>query len=122
MSRRVAIVGSRYQDHPNPVLFRVQRKVSAFVNNLPSDAVVISGGAVGVDSWAENFARQRGLEVVVHRADWKTYGRKAGMLRNATIVEDADEVYAFWDGTSKGTANTIERARIAGKLKGVEVT
>lgn len=122
MSRRVAIVGSRYQNHPDPVLFRAQRKVAAFVNNLPLDAVVITGGAVGVDSWAENLARQRGLAVVIHHPDWDRHGKKAGMLRNGTIVEDATEVWVFHDGTSKGTANTIERARIAGKLKGVEIT
>lgn len=34
--------------------------------------------------------------------------------RNGWIVEDADQVVAFWDGASSGTADTIRRARAAG--------
>lgn len=104
---RVAIVGSRD--------FRSERLVRSVVRDLAPDAVVITGGARGVDSWAEDEARKRGLLVVVHRADWRGAGRGAGMLRNTKIVIDCDSVIAFWDGKSRGTADTIAKARKAGK-------
>jgi hypothetical protein len=68
---------------------------------------VVSGGARGVDEWAEAEARDQGLEVVVFEADWKTLGRKAGPLRNQDIIAHADQLTAFWDGKSRGTLNTI---------------
>lgn len=76
---------------------------------------VVSGGARGVDRLAAQMAGDCGVEVVEHLADWKGLGRSAGMQRNATIVDDADEVHAFWNGTSKGTAGTIAMAKRKGK-------
>src|ERR1019366_3739515 len=97
---KIAIVGSR--DYPHP------EKVRALINNLPADTVVISGGARGVDTWAEQAARARGLEVIIFPALWHAYGKRAGFIRNRQIVESADKVVAFWDGLSKGTKMSID--------------
>ena len=47
-------------------------------------------------------------------ADWDTYGKSAGYRRNADMLNYAKEeyavVFAFWNGTSKGTKNMIEIA------------
>lgn len=40
---------------------------------------------------------------------WKNLG-KCGQDRNAWLVERSDALVAFWDGTSTGTADAIERA------------
>lgn len=104
---RVAIVGSR--NYPNKL------DVLDYVDALPNGTVVITGGATGVDSWAEEAARDNWLEVVVHLPDWKTHGKAAGPIRNRTIVQDAGRVVAFWDGLSRGTASTIQIARELGK-------
>ena len=104
---RIAIVGSRE--------FPEMDMVREFVAALPSDAVVISGGARGVDSVAEEAAGTRGLETVIFPAEWDRHGKKAGFLRNKDIVAAADKVVAFWDGKSKGTAHTIRLAQEAGK-------
>ncbi len=103
---RYAIVGSR--DYPSPDL------VKAFVDQLPDDAVIVSGGFKGVDTVAVEAAEARGLEVQVFPADWARYGQSAGPRRIQTIVENSDEVVAFWDGASRGTLNTVELAREAG--------
>jgi predicted Rossmann-fold nucleotide-binding protein len=103
----VAIVGS--QEFPD------LEAVRTLVRGLPEGSVVVSGGARGVDRTAEEAARERGLEVVVIRANWKKFGRSAGMRRNPQIVAGADEVHAFWDGFSNGTANTIAVARRNGQ-------
>lgn len=104
---KIAIVGSR--DYPD------LDAVFDYVRALPSNAIVVSGGARGVDTAAIEAANSQQRHVVVFPAQWQVYGNSAGMRRNALIVEECDELVAFWDGTSKGTAHSIELARKAGK-------
>lgn len=111
MSDRIAIVGSRDYPHLD--------QVRAYVAGLPEGTTIISGGARGVDSVAAEAAKARGLAVVVYLPDWKTHGRRAGLVRNHDIVAAADAVTAFWDGKSSGTAYTIRIAQKAGKPVGV---
>lgn len=108
---RIAIVGSR--DYPDP------DHIIEYVDGLPAGTVVVSGAARGVDRIAAAAARTRGLEVVEYPADWQTYGKRAGMLRNSDIVDNADWVVAFWDGQSKGTKHTIQLAQSACKLAAI---
>lgn len=77
--------------------------------------VIVSGGARGVDTWAEEEARRLGLTVEIYQADWKGLGRGAGMIRNKQLVQVADRILAFWDKTSRGTAHTIKLAKEAKK-------
>ena len=76
---------------------------------------IVSGGARGADSLGAQLAKERGLGLIVFPADWKTHGVKAGFLRNTQIVEASDQIIAFWDGTSRGTMDTVSKARAAGK-------
>ena len=71
---------------------------------------VISGGAKGADQLAERYAKENGIKLTVIKADW-TKGKEAGPLRNQQIIEAAEQVLALWDGQSKGTADTIRRAK-----------
>jgi YspA, cpYpsA-related SLOG family len=103
---KVAIVGSRY--------FVDLEMVRKYVRSLPAETIVVSGGAMGVDRAAEFEAAKLGLTVISHKADWATDGRAAGMIRNHHIVADADRLVAFWDGSSHGTKNSIDRARSKG--------
>ena len=104
---KVAIVGSRsWKDH---------EMVRDYISSLDVDDVVVSGGARGVDQFAEIYAAKQGLETIVFPADWKTYGKRAGVLRNRDIIDAADRVVAFWDGSSAGTKSSIELARKANK-------
>jgi hypothetical protein len=105
--RRVAVVGSR--DYP------ARERVAAFVAGLPKGTIVVSGGARGVDAWAEEAARAAGLKTRIHHADWEGLGRRAGPVRNALIVADCDEVVAFWNGSSRGTLDTLVQAFEAGR-------
>lgn len=107
---KIAIVGSRDYDRLDLVV--------AYVKNLPPGTVVVSGGARGVDRVAANTATSCGFPVVEYRADW-TLGKQAGFERNTMIVDQSDEVIAFWDGKSGGTLDTIRKALAAGKFRGV---
>jgi hypothetical protein len=108
---KAAIVGSR--QYPR------QQDVIDAVNALPAGSTVISGGAKGVDTWAAEAARARGLDVVEFRVNGyypdKRAFRAAAMARNTQIVDAGDRVIAFWDGESAGTADSIRKAQAAGK-------
>ena len=77
--------------------------------------VLISGGAKGADSIAEEWAKARGAPITQYKPDWKKYGRGAGIVRNKEMVLAADFVIAFWDGMSKGTKFVIDLCYKAGK-------
>lgn len=72
---------------------------------------VCSGGATGIDSIAEWWAKRHKIEFVAYPARWDRFGKKAGIIRNREMVEFADVVIAFWNGRSKGTLSTIEYAK-----------
>ena len=107
MGEMVAIVGSRnWTDH---------EMVRDYVYSLDEADGVVTGGARGVDQFAEIYARERGLTVIVFQADWNQHGRRAGMIRNHDIVEKCNRLVAFWDGVSPGTAHSVRLAREADK-------
>ena len=76
---------------------------------------VVSGTAQGVDSTGASLAALHGMALKEFPADWKTHGKRAGMLRNRQMAEYADALIAVWDGVSRGTANMIEEMRKLGK-------
>lgn len=107
MATKIAVIGSRRFSRPD--------LVENFIAGLSNDDTIISGGAPGVDTMATEAARRQNLRSIVFSADWDTHGRSAGPMRNLQIVEAADEVVAFWNGTSRGTLNTAIQALAAGK-------
>jgi len=74
------------------------------------DWEVVSGGAKGVDSFGERWARGWNIPVKQFLADWDAYGKSAGYRRNEVMAEYADCLIAFWDGQSKGTKHMIDLA------------
>lgn len=83
--------------------------------NVITGHELISGGAIGVDKWAEAVGRELGVICWILPADWIKYGKRAGYLRNEEIVRMSDKIVAFWDGESKGTKHTIDLTIKAGK-------
>ena len=114
---KLAIVGSRGFDD-----FALLNEVvcSCFRSEFePYHAeVIISGGARGADSMAKRWAlaaKLDGVEYTEFLPDWHKFGKGAGFIRNQQIVDACDMVLAFWDGESKGTKDTIDKARKAMK-------
>ena len=104
---KVAVVGSR--EYPK------QAVVERFVYLMPKHWTLVSGGARGVDKWAETTAKHWNRPTKIYNAQWNKYGPKAGFIRNNDIVRGCDIVVAFWDGKSKGTRHTIQLADYLGK-------
>lgn len=108
---KVAVVGSR--TYPRPDL--VARFVWRLATQSPN-TVIVTGGAHGPDAWAAHLAEVYGLpEPIIFRPDWQKFGRKAGFMRNTQIVLRADVVVAFWDRQSRGTLDSMEKARMLRK-------
>lgn len=80
--------------------------------------IIISGHASGADHIGELYAEKHELECELYPADWKTYGRAAGPIRNEQMAKVADKLIAFWDGKSRGTRSMINLA----KKHGCEIT
>lgn len=101
---KLAIVGSRtftdYMFLESTIMTRINKNVTE----------IVSGGAPGADSLAEDFAKKFRLKMKVFPADWKGLGKKAGYLRNISIIEYSDIVIAFWDFVSPGTKSSIDLA------------
>lgn len=75
---------------------------------VPSETtLIISGGAKGIDTYAEEYAQSRGISFFKIIPDYKKYGKNAPLIRNQEIVDRVDRVLAFWDYTSRGTASVI---------------
>ncbi len=109
---KLAIVGGRtFNDYDLLVTWAD----SVFYMQGTDSKFVVSGGASGADSLAERYANTHIADLIKFPAEWKKYGKSAGFIRNQTIVNNCDMVLAFWDGVSRGTADTIAKAKKAKK-------
>lgn len=77
--------------------------------------LIISGGDKGADSLAKKYAIEREISIKEFLPNWDQYGKAAGFIRNKLIINECDEIIAFWDGISKGTKQGIEYAQEIGK-------
>lgn len=74
--------------------------------------LVVSGGAEGADTLGELWADRHGIKTKIIKPDWKRHGKQAGFVRNGEIVAESDVIVAFWDGQSRGTQDTIAKAKM----------
>lgn len=106
---KIGIVGSRNFKNESFVCNKV-KKILLENRLITAEHELVSGGAKGVDSWAENTAKNIRAKCTIFKPDWDRYGKKAGFLRNIDIVKNSDKIIAFWDGSSKGTKHSIDIA------------
>ena len=78
---------------------------------IPEDVdTILSGGAKGIDTLAEEYADKNRLSKIILRPRYDLYGKAAPIKRNEELVNMADKVLIIWDGESKGTKSTITYA------------
>ena len=104
----IAIVGGR--DFSDYTLLKESLSAYIFIySGIPDN--IVSGGAKGADTLAAQFAAEMDIPLLVFKPDYQKYGRGATLVRNTQIIENADVVFAFWDGQSKGTKDSITKAK-----------
>lgn len=101
---KIAVVGSRTISDEKLV---IQFMLECHEFNTEYDKI-ISGGARGVDSIAEDFAKEHNIRTKIFKPQWDKYRKQAGFIRNADIIGNCDKCICIWDGESLGTKNDIE--------------
>lgn len=88
-------------------------RLDALVKERGRVSVLIHGAARGADSLASTWAEANGIPTLPFPADWSTYGKSAGAIRNSQMLTEGqpDLVVAFPGGA--GTANMVRQARDA---------
>ena len=104
---RLLVTGSRDWSDVEVIATELQ-----FVAKKYNNVVLVSGHAIGADRIAELIAVDLGWVVEIHEPDWTLHGKSAGFKRNTTMLEtDVQAVLAFHKDNSKGTADTIKKAK-----------
>ena len=104
---RLLVSGSRTWTDVDVITTELQ-----FIAGKYNNVVLVSGHAVGADRIAEQVAEKLGWVIEIHEPDWKLNGDSAGYKRNTTMLEtDVQAVLAFHKDGSKGTADTIKKAK-----------
>lgn len=111
---RVLITGSRDWDDANII----RKALIKLVTHTASEPITLISGAcpTGADRMCEViFQDIWGGTIERHPADWEKYGKRAGFVRNAEMVNlGADFCLAFIKNNSKGATMTKELAEKAG--------
>jgi len=110
---RVIVAGSRsFEDYG-----LLKATVDGVLQGTRREMVeIVSGGAKGADTLGEVYARERGLVCRRFPAPWKTWGKRAGPVRNEWMANFASKekgvLIAFWTGqkTHSGTYDMMQQA------------
>lgn len=79
---------------------------------------VVCGGARGVDTLGQNWAKQHNIPVKMFPADWKMHGKAAGPIRNAEMAKYGEQAICIFDvqAENKGTNDMAWKAACKGML------
>ncbi len=102
---KIAVIGSRKLSPDGDILEKY----------LSGASEIVSGGAKGVDACAAEYARRNNIALTELFPRYDLYGRGAPIVRNKEIVDYADKIIVFWDGSSKGSLSVIKYAEKTGK-------
>jgi hypothetical protein len=82
-----------------------------------SELQVFHGGCpTGADRQAAEACERFGIPELAFHANWEKHGRSAGPIRNGEMLRAAVAtggnviVFAYWDGSSRGTLDCIRQA------------
>lgn len=108
--RRIAVVGSRKFEN----YAQLERVLDGYFRY---DDEIVSGGAIGVDTFAQRYAKEHGFDISIKYPKYQRFGRGATFERNKRIAQASSLVLAFYAKghfQEGGTANTVEWARKLG--------
>lgn len=89
-------------------------KIESILGSLNITSVV-HGGCRGADILSERWAKNKGILVHAHLANWGLLGKKAGVIRNQEMIDMHPDLFmcvAFPGGA--GTQDMVRRAKKSG--------
>ena len=112
---KVLVTGSRDWTDPGAIELEIFRALYETKTTF-SEAVLIHGACPsGADAMADAYARANGMHIIRRPADWDRYGKRAGYVRNAELVDLGPDVcLAFIRQKSRGATMTADLAEGAG--------
>lgn len=125
LGKAFGLVGSR--EFANYLQFRRECD-----NLIQRGDLIVSGGAksstpgmswdskakASADGFAQRYAKEKGLRILIVYPDFAQFGKPATFIRNKDIAEESDVVLCFYRKghfQEGGTANTAKWARDLGK-------
>lgn len=111
---KLIVAGSRSFDNYGRMEKDLDRLLAVKVSE--GEAIMIITGACprGADALAARYAAARGFELREFPANWDRWKKLAGPIRNRHMAEFGHALVAYWDGSSRGTADMIRQAEICG--------
>ena len=100
---KILIAGSRTITDIN-ILLKV---INLSGYKITSSDEIVSGGARGVDTLAEIYAKKNNIPVTIFKPDWNKYGKAAGVIRNYEMAKYCDIGIVIHNG-SNGSKNMIK--------------
>lgn len=100
---KVVIAGSRDITDINILVKAI--KLSGY--KITSSDEIVSGGARGVDTLAEIYAKKKNISITIFKPDWDKYGKSAGVIRNYEMAKYCDIGIVIHNG-SNGSMNMIK--------------
>ncbi len=103
---KLAVIGSKE--------FIDYEKLKSTLDKIEDISQIISGGAPGTDTLAKKYALENNIDFLEFPPDFSRYEKDAKHIRDKLIVENCDNIIAFYDGKCKGTKYTLNYGK---KLK-----
>lgn len=105
--KKIGIIGSRRKDDTGSY----KKVKDQFLEIYEDGDWIVSGGcSKGGDRFAEEIAKRYGVPIMIYHANWKKFGKGAGLIRNGDIAKDSDVIIAcVADDRTGGTEDTIEK-------------
>lgn len=115
MNPRVLITGGR--DHNNP---KIVHDALNYVLSLDflGEMTIIVGDALGVDSFAVQWATEHQVNLILCKADWDKYKKSAGAIRNTQMLKLKPDICLAFKGYI-GTENMVNQCQ--GKVKVIKI-
>lgn len=111
-AKKVLVCGSRdYEDRDR--LFQV---LDAYRGRIGPSMLVITGGAVGADELARQWAFSRKVDHVVLYAKWELEGRAAGPIRNRRMAKLKPKLVLAFSKDFDNSRGTADMIKVAEKL------
>jgi predicted Rossmann fold nucleotide-binding protein DprA/Smf involved in DNA uptake len=111
MQRAIGIVGNRTGWSLPEVLEKIKQ-----TGTITKDDAIVSGGAMGVDTFAQIYAKRNGIPILICYPDPKQPSPERFYERNRTIARLSDTIIVFnHKNKTGGTYNTMMQAMRMGK-------
>lgn len=80
------------------------------------DSLVSGGCPKGADQFAAQLAKDWGLSILIHHAEWNKYARASGFIRNGKVAKSCDVLIALvTDNKLSGTWDVVRRTQAFNK-------